>query len=138
MCRYLEDIDLTRVGSLTDDGVAALAEGCGGLRRLVLNAAGAAGGRGLTDGALIALQRSRVAGSLVHLDLSWCRSVSDEALGLLVDSAPNLASLVLRGCSQITDVFINGHSNGCLTVRAHALRDLSVAAARHPPPSPPT
>lgn len=45
------------------------------------------------------------------LDLSWCRNLTDNEFGLIVDSCLSLRSLKLFGCSQVTDVFLNGHSN---------------------------
>ncbi|TQD72125.1 hypothetical protein C1H46_042324 [Malus baccata] len=45
------------------------------------------------------------------LDLSWCRNLTDEALGLIVDSCLSLRMLKLLGCTQITDTFLDGHSN---------------------------
>ncbi|CAN0297555.1 unnamed protein product, partial [Hapterophycus canaliculatus] len=47
--------------------------------------------------------------SLESLDLSFCRGVSDDALGHLVDASPNLRSLRLWGCTQVTDRFLGGH-----------------------------
>ncbi|OEL25874.1 hypothetical protein BAE44_0013106 [Dichanthelium oligosanthes] len=48
---------------------------------------------------------------LEALDLSFCRELTNEALGLIVDSCPSLRILKLFGCTQITDFFLNGHSN---------------------------
>jgi len=45
------------------------------------------------------------------LDLSWCRNLADEALGLIVDSCLSLKVLRLFGCTQITNIFLDGHSN---------------------------
>ena len=45
------------------------------------------------------------------LDVSWCRNLTDKALGLIVDSCLSLRLLKLFGCTQVTDVFLNGHSN---------------------------
>ena len=57
--------------------------------------------------------------SLEELDVSWCRGISDEGLGHLVDNAYNLKALCLRGCVQITEIFLNGHSNPevCVSVK---------------------
>lgn len=57
----------------------------------------------------------------MSLDLSWCRRLTDEALGMIVDSCLSLKLLKLFGCTQITEAFLNGHSNpmvriiGCKT-----------------------
>nr|CAB3481152.1 unnamed protein product [Digitaria exilis] len=48
---------------------------------------------------------------LEALDLSFCRELTNEALGLIVESCPSLRILKLFGCTQITDFFLKGHSN---------------------------
>lgn len=45
----------------------------------------------------IPLRRDR----LVDLDVSFCREVTDGALGALVDACPNLRRLHLWGCTQV-------------------------------------
>ena len=50
--------------------------------------------------------------SLVSLDLSWCRSLTDDMCGLLVDTCPRLARLHLWGCTQLTTRFLEGHGRG--------------------------
>lgn len=37
---------------------------------------------------------------LEELDISWCRAIPNNALGLLVDSCPALKKLTIFGCSQ--------------------------------------
>ena len=49
--------------------------------------------------------------TLLHLDVSFCRAVSESALGLVADSCASLASLSLFGCSHIGREFLYGHSN---------------------------
>lgn len=39
--------------------------------------------------------------NLVTLDLSWCRNLTNEALGLIVDSCLSLEVLKLFGCTQV-------------------------------------
>ena len=39
--------------------------------------------------------------NLVILDVSWCRKLTNEALGLIVDNCPSLRVLKLFGCSQV-------------------------------------
>ena len=51
-----------------------------------------------------------------ELDVSWCRKLSDEVLGHLVDSCRSLRRLSVWGCSQLTDTFLMGHSNDTLEV----------------------
>ncbi|KAM0830399.1 hypothetical protein ACQ4PT_066240 [Festuca glaucescens] len=54
--------------------------------------------------------------SLEVLDLSFCRGLTDEALGLIVDSCSSLRILKLFGCTQVTDVFLKGHSNSLVKI----------------------
>ncbi|XP_041995888.1 uncharacterized protein LOC121746015 [Salvia splendens] len=60
---------------------------------------------------LTALSLARNCKNLHSLDLSWCRNLTNEALGLIVDSCLLLEVLKLFGCTQVTDVFVDGHSN---------------------------
>ena len=84
----------------------ALAHGCRGtLRSLSLNNVPA-----LSDLSLAALAE-HCAASLEALDLSWCRGVSDDGVGLLVDACPELRTLTIWGCSQLTQRFFGQHSN---------------------------
>ena len=53
---------------------------------------------------------------LRELDVSFCRDVSNEALGLVADSCPGLRRLHLWGCTQASDTFLNGHGNHALQV----------------------
>ena len=48
--------------------------------------------------------------------MSFCRDVSNEALGLVADSCPSLQRLHLWGCTQATEAFLNGHGNDQLQV----------------------
>lgn len=36
------------------------------------------------------------------LDLSWCRNLTDEAMGVIVDSCLSLRVLKLFGCTQVS------------------------------------
>src|SRR5262249_34889600 len=49
--------------------------------------------------------------SLSLLDISFCRQISEQALGLVVDSCQKLEELLLFGCTQIGKSFLYGHSN---------------------------
>ncbi|TYJ29666.1 hypothetical protein E1A91_A06G082500v1 [Gossypium mustelinum] len=103
-CRSLQSLKLCR-NAFSDDAIAAFLEMSGEvLKELALNNVGKVG----LNTALSLARRSR---NLVSLDLSWCRNLTDEALGLIVDSCLSLRVLKLFGCSQITDVFLYGHSN---------------------------
>ncbi|GJN16038.1 hypothetical protein PR202_gb02988 [Eleusine coracana subsp. coracana] len=50
------------------------------------------------------------------LDLSFCRELTNEALGLIVDNCSSLRVLKLFGCTQVSDIFLKGHSNGLVTI----------------------
>jgi len=112
----LEVLSLRGCVQLSDAAITLLAESCkGSLRHLSLNKAPAIG-----DAAMVAL-RDNCASSLEWLDISWCRGVTDTALGSLVDSSTNLHTLTLFGCSQLTNLFYNGHSNDNLELIGRAL-----------------
>ena len=48
-----------------------------------------------------ALSLARHGKSLHTLDLSWCRNLTDNAVGLIVDNCLSLRLLKLFGCSQV-------------------------------------
>ncbi|KAL3330179.1 hypothetical protein AABB24_034170 [Solanum stoloniferum] len=129
-CANLHSLNISKLNELTDVGLQFLANGCRSIRKLVfcrnnfsdegiaafLEASGAC----LEELSLnncskvstsTALSLAKLSRKLLHLDLSWCRRISDNELGLIVDSCLSLKLLKLFGCSQITDVFKNGHSN---------------------------
>lgn len=39
--------------------------------------------------------------SLTTLDISFCRNIAEDALGVLADGTENLRSVVLWGCTQV-------------------------------------
>jgi len=90
----------------SDEAVSQYLEESGGcLTELMLNNVKKVGD-------LTALAISRKCSVLLEaLDLSFCRELTDEALGLIVDSCPSLRILKLFGCTQVTDLFLKGHSN---------------------------
>ncbi|XP_015083295.1 uncharacterized protein LOC107026730 [Solanum pennellii] len=129
-CAYLHSLNISKLSELTDVGLQCLANGCRSIRKLTfcrnnfsdegiaafLEASGAC----LEELSLntcskvstsTALSLAKLSRKLLHLDLSWCRRISDSELGLIVDSCVSLKLLKLFGCSQITDAFKNGHSN---------------------------
>ena len=53
---------------------------------------------------------------LEELDISSCRNVPTEALGMLADNCVALKKLHIFCCSQITEQFFYGHSNDNLEV----------------------
>ncbi|KAL6534058.1 hypothetical protein OROHE_013891 [Orobanche hederae] len=58
-----------------------------------------------------ALSLAKHSRKLLSLDISFCRLITNEALGLIVDSCLSLKLLKIFGCRQITNVFLNGYSN---------------------------
>ncbi|CAI5723410.1 unnamed protein product [Hyaloperonospora brassicae] len=73
-----------------------------------------------TDATMTALLE-HCASSLTTLDISFCRNISEDALGVLTDGADNLGSLVLWGCTQITARYLTCHSRDNLIVTGHPL-----------------
>lgn len=90
----------------SDEAIAAFVTASGmALRNLSLNSV-----HQVADQTILALARHSNA-CLECLDLSFCRLVDDECLGLLADACLQLQELKLYGCTQVTDKFLNGHSN---------------------------
>ncbi|PIN09223.1 Leucine rich repeat protein [Handroanthus impetiginosus] len=129
-CPDLHSLNISNVARLTDLGMGYLADGCRSIRKLKLcrnsfsDEAMAAflecSGGSLTElllnnmtmvGPLTALSLANRSKKLISLDISWCRRISNEALGLIVDSCLSLKLLKVFGCRQITNVFLKGHSN---------------------------
>ncbi|CAK7352458.1 unnamed protein product [Dovyalis caffra] len=117
-CREIHTLKLCRnafrllSGAITlfDEAIAAFVETSGErLKELSLNNVKKVG----HNTALSVARRSR---KLLSLDLSWCRNLSNEAVGLIADSCLSLKVLKLFGCSQITKVFLDGHSNSNLKI----------------------
>ncbi|PWA83776.1 Leucine-rich repeat, cysteine-containing subtype [Artemisia annua] len=129
-CPGLCAIDLTNVSKLTDKSLAHLANGCQNIqilkfcRNMFSDEAVAAYleayGARLRELSLnhvnkvahhTAISLAKHARNLETLDLSFCREMTNEALGLIADSCLSLKTLKLFGCTQITNVFTEGHSN---------------------------
>ncbi|WJX24331.1 hypothetical protein P8452_13451 [Trifolium repens] len=129
-CPGICGLDLSNVCKLTDLSMGYLTNGCRALQTLKLcrnpfsDEAIAAyletNGESLIELSLnnikkvgyhTTLSLASNAKKLHSLDLSWCRNLTDNALGLIVDSCLSLRLLKLFGCTQVTDVFLNGHSN---------------------------
>ncbi|KAI5415278.1 uncharacterized protein LOC127135139 [Lathyrus oleraceus] len=129
-CPGLRVLDIMNLGKLTDLSVGYLANGCQRLRTLKLYGNPFSdeaisvflelAGKTLEElslnsitkvGLLTATSLAKNGQNLHTLDLSWCRNLSDNELGLIVDSCLSLRSLKLFGCSQLTDMFFKGHSN---------------------------
>uniref|UniRef100_A0ACD5Y9X8 Uncharacterized protein n=1 Tax=Avena sativa TaxID=4498 RepID=A0ACD5Y9X8_AVESA len=109
-CRLIKKLKLQK-NTFSDEAVSQFLEESGGcLTELSLNNVEKVGN--LTARA-IALKCSM---HLEVLDLSFCRDLTDEALGLIADSCSSLRILKLFGCTQITDVFLKGHSNSLVKI----------------------
>ncbi|WVZ18304.1 hypothetical protein V8G54_005626 [Vigna mungo] len=103
-CRVLHTLKLCR-NPFSDEAIAAFVETTGGtLKELSLNNIKKVGYH-------TTLSLANHAKNLHSLDLSWCRNLTDNALGLIVDSCLALRLLKLFGCTQVTDAFLNSHSN---------------------------
>ncbi|KAB2620642.1 hypothetical protein D8674_040600 [Pyrus ussuriensis x Pyrus communis] len=103
-CRAIQTLNFRR-NPFSDEAIAAFLETSGEcLQELSLNHIEMVG----HNTAISLAKRSRM---LHTLDLSWCRNLTDEALGLIVDGCLSLRILKLLGCTQITDTFLDGHSN---------------------------
>ncbi|KAG2584332.1 hypothetical protein PVAP13_6KG297700 [Panicum virgatum] len=104
-CRLIRKLKLQR-NTFSDEAVSRYLEESGGcLTELMLNNIEKVG-----DLTALAISRN-CSVRLEALDLSFCRELTNEALGLIVDSCPSLRVLKLFGCTQITDLFLKGHSN---------------------------
>ncbi|CAH1419959.1 unnamed protein product [Lactuca virosa] len=129
-CPGLCSIDLTNLCRLTDTAIGHLANGCRGIQTMkfgrnvfsdeAVAAYIEACGQSLKELSLnhvdkvanhTALSLAKHARNLQSLDLSWCRNMTNEAVGLIVDSCLSLRTIKLFGCTQITNVFLDGHSN---------------------------
>ncbi|KAL6644686.1 hypothetical protein ACP70R_016294 [Stipagrostis hirtigluma subsp. patula] len=104
-CRLIKKLKLQR-NKLSDEAVSQYLEESGGcLTELTLNNIEKVG-----DLTALAIAR-KCSVHLEVLDLSFCRELTNEALGMIVDSCPSLRILKLFGCTQITEFFLKGHSN---------------------------
>ncbi|KAF8769464.1 hypothetical protein HU200_006495 [Digitaria exilis] len=104
-CRLIRKLKLQR-NTFSDEAVSQYLEESGGcLTELMLNNVEKVG-----DLTALAISR-KCSVRLEALDLSFCRELTNEALGLIVESCPSLRILKLFGCTQITDFFLKGHSN---------------------------
>ncbi|KAK1264253.1 hypothetical protein QJS04_geneDACA013477 [Acorus gramineus] len=117
-CSNLRALDISKLHKLRDVALQHLANGCRTISELKLC------GLAISDESVAAYIEAS-GESLVELslnsvkevlDLSFCREMTDEALGLIVDSCSNLVMLKLFGCSQVTDVFLDGHSNSAVKI----------------------
>lgn len=107
-CRGLKVLSVRRCTRLTDSSLIAVAER-GTLETLSVN------GVHQVTSALINSLTTCCKDTLHDLDISFCRDVSESALGKMVDHCVNLRRLRVYGCSQLTKRFLYGHGNERLT-----------------------
>ncbi|KAM3325604.1 hypothetical protein P3S67_000729 [Capsicum chacoense] len=103
-CRAVDYLKLCR-NAFSDEAVAAYVETSGdSLKELSLNSVNKVSHN-------TAMSLAKCSKNLISLDLSWCRNLTNEALGLIVDNCLSLEVLKLFGCTQVTSAFLDGHSN---------------------------
>ncbi|CAI7863883.1 unnamed protein product, partial [Closterium sp. NIES-54] len=132
-CPKLEALVVVRTPDCTDAGMAAIAAGCTGLRRLHIEgwAPGHIGDTGLGAIArccrdlqeLVLVAHSCTAASLKPLAtncrglerLTLCSSsaMGDLEMACLAYGCPSLRRLCVKGCSRVTDLGIIALANGC-------------------------
>lgn len=108
----LHTLSLRQCTGVADSApLLSLVERCGpGLRHL------AVGGIPSVDDRLVVALVTHASDSLTFADFSWCRKVTENAMGLLADSCTRLKHLELWGCTQMTSRFMLGHRNEHLRV----------------------
>jgi hypothetical protein len=103
-CPKLTNVSLKRCSGLKDDSMIHLVRQCE-IQKLYLNGLKHLSGKFIE--ALI-LNRNK---SLQEVDLSWCRSIPEQALGYLCDACPMLSKLILWGCNHVSKDFSLGIRN---------------------------
>jgi EIN3-binding F-box protein len=93
ICPQLENVNLSGLGAVTDNGFLPLINSSeSGLVNVDLN-----GCENLTDGAVSALVKAH-GGSLAHLSLEGCSKITDASLFAISESCSQLAELDLSNC----------------------------------------
>ncbi|KAL9673110.1 hypothetical protein QQ045_029363 [Rhodiola kirilowii] len=129
-CSSLVSLDISYITNLTDWALQHIANGFGSIKHLELShnafsdeavaALVEVSGKFLTElsirdirkvGPATAFSLAKFTGNLVSLDLSQCHHITEEMLGQIVDCCTSLRLLKLFGCSQITNRFLDGHTN---------------------------
>ncbi|GAX78034.1 hypothetical protein CEUSTIGMA_g5476.t1 [Chlamydomonas eustigma] len=107
-CKYLTVLSARRCTKLSDEALASVVQR-GTLQRLLVSGVHGCGVRTMQALALNCKE------CLEHLDVSFCRGVTEQALGLVADSCRLLSNLVVFGCSHVGNTFLHGHSNDRLS-----------------------
>lgn len=134
-CPHLLTLRADACTKITDAGIVALAESCKELQVLSLHGCTKVSDEAVAavalHGSLTSLNVNSIPGiglstikalatatrdRLEELDISSCRNVPTEALGMLADCCVALKKLHIFCCSQITEQFLYGHSNDNLEV----------------------
>ena len=92
---------------MTDEGIASLASN-GRLEDVSVAGIPSVGPKTLKTLSL------KCSSTLMHLNISWCRSVTENMLGVLVDSCIRLTTVTAWGCSSVTARLANGHRSTSL------------------------
>lgn len=108
-CPRLEVLSVRRCYRLTDQALARVALRCS-LHTLHVSHVERVGCHTMASLASATKDRLQV------LDVSFCRGLTDDVLGALVDSCPQLTRLHVFGCSQLTERFLHGHGHDTLVV----------------------
>jgi hypothetical protein len=129
-CAELEEVVLDDCAAITDTGLAALAAAAPQLKRLSVrrctrlsdNALASIASRGTLSGLAVSgvpsvgrctldALTAACGDVLAELDVSFCRSVPEGALGALLDRAWRLRSVRVYGCTQLSPRAAYGHCN---------------------------
>ncbi|KAK9076867.1 hypothetical protein SSX86_005201 [Deinandra increscens subsp. villosa] len=129
-CPILCSLDVSNLYHLTDLGLCYLAVGCKSLESLNVTRADFSdelfaafletSGKSLKELSLnhvskvsfnTAFSLANFSRNLVSLDVSWCRDLTDEAIGFITDNCSSLKLLKIFGCTQLTESFLFGHVN---------------------------
>lgn len=120
-CLALASLSLGGAYAVDDDILDRVARaGAGRLRALELDSVA-----DLTDATILSLSK-HCKHSLEQLDISFCRGITDQGLGHLVDHCRMLKEITIWGCTQITDVFLQKHSNPHLLISGGNMRQKTV------------
>ena len=103
-CPGLTNVSLKRCSMLKDEEIIHLVRQCE-IQKLCLNGVIQLTGRCIDA---LVMNRSK---SLQEVDLSWCRSIPEQALGYLCDACPMLSKLVVWGCNHVSKDFSLGIRN---------------------------
>eukprot|EP00899_Mesostigma_viride_P022246 jgi/Mesvir1/3205/Mv16355-RA.1 len=114
-CPRLTWLDAMGFYTVTDEGAAALAGRCRGLRYLNLSATN------VTDDGLSAV--ADVCPRLEHLNVHYCDSLTDTGMARVAMGCPGLEYLNVSHCHEVTDAGIGRISGSCPRLRELAVEE---------------